>query len=182
MPNASCHECNHRLSREFEQSVAEQFTDFRRLLLIPDRRGNLPEVAVTVELNGEVLDAKLMPNGHVQLKPVVTQVKADGVTEVVFQHVTERMKQTLRSKAAEQGFDLVEETAPEQSAEVNIAGDLNFLDSAQMLRAVTKIAYTALALRMGTQFAMRDIFAAAHPARIQPPHKPQFRSSVESDE
>ena len=39
-----------------------------------------------------------------------------------------------------------------------LLGHLEFFDSPEMLRTVAKTAYTALALRMGADFAMRDTF------------------------
>ena len=71
------------------QTIAVHFADFRYLLLIPDRYGKIPELGVKVEIEGEQLDAKLMPDGTVQLKPIVRQIKKDGVSEVVFGHATE---------------------------------------------------------------------------------------------
>ncbi len=111
-------------------------------------------------MGGEQLDAKLLPDGMVQLKPIVRQIRRDGVTEVVFRHATERQIAKLRNQAREEGSELVEEKMPAQEVEVNISGDLRFIDSPELLRAVTKIAYTALALRMGENFARGAIFDA----------------------
>jgi hypothetical protein len=159
--NASCAECNNSFSNQFEQKIAGRLADFRRLLLIPDRRGSVPEIFVHVETNGETLDAKLMPDGQIQLKPLVTRVKKDGATEITFQHMTKRQKEDLRRQAQEEGIEFTEEITPARKAEVNISGDPDFIGSQEMLRTVTKIAYTALALRMGTGFAAGAIFSKA---------------------
>lgn len=142
----------------FEQVIAQHFADFRYLLLIPNRRGKVPERYVKVDVGSEQLEAKLLPDGTAQLKPIVKKIEKDGVTEIVHQHATQKQIAELRKKAEEEGFELIEEKAPGQRVEVNMSGDLKFIDSPELLRAVTKTAYTALALRMGRSFALRDIF------------------------
>jgi hypothetical protein len=161
LERAVCSLCNNGFSRDFEQVIATHFADFRYLLLIPDRYGKIPERRVKVEIGGEQLDAKLLSDGMVQLKPIVKQIRKDGITEIVFQHATERQINELRNKAKKEGSELVEEQVPGQQAEVNISGDLRFIDSPELLRAVTKMAYTALALRMGENFARGGIFDTA---------------------
>ena len=42
--------------------------------------------------------------------------------------------------------------------EGSFGGDLDFIDSPEMLRTVAKTAYTALALRIGVKFARLDTF------------------------
>src|SRR5437899_670536 len=68
---AVCANCNNGFSQAFEQTTANRFSDFRRLLLIPDRYGQMPDLFVTIEADGETLDAKLMNDGRIQMKPVV---------------------------------------------------------------------------------------------------------------
>jgi hypothetical protein len=159
VPDASCPDCNNSFSKAFEQAVAGHFAGFRRLLLIPDRYGKVPELFVSVEADGQMLDAKLMPDGGVQLKPVVTYVKSNGVAEVMYQHPTKKQEERLRKEAEEKGLELIEEDNPSREVTVNMAGDLAFIDSPEVLRTVTKIAYTTLALRTGPDFAMRAIFS-----------------------
>jgi HNH endonuclease len=159
LPNAACQGCNNGFSKAFEQSIADHFVDFRRLLLIPDRRGKVPEIFVEVEAEGKKLEAKLLPSGQILLKPIVTVVKINGGTEIKYEHATDKQKERLQKEAREKGFDLIEEPAPAQEVEVNISGDLKFIDSNEMFRLVTKIAYVALALRMGEKFASSEIFS-----------------------
>lgn len=172
---ASCVKCNNRLSNAFEQTLANRFADFRRLLFIPDRYGKVPELFVKVEADGETLDAKLMPDGNIQLKPVVTAVKKGGAIEVIHQHPTDRQKEELGKRAKEQGFELIEEQVPGREAEVSISGELDFIDAPEMLRTATKIAYCALALRVAVQFAMHDIFADARTYILTGDGKPHAR-------
>jgi len=159
--NGSCKSCNNGFSNQFEQTIAKHFVHFRYLLLIPNRRGKVPECYIKVEADGEQLEAKLLPDGTAQLKPIVKKIEKDGVTEIVHQHATEKQVSELRKKAKEEGLHLIEERSPGQQVEVNISGDLKFIDSPELLRAVTKTSYTVLALRMGRNFATRDIFDAA---------------------
>jgi HNH endonuclease len=156
---AVCAECNNGFSRGFEQYVVTRFAHFRRIFLIPDRYGRVPEVVVTAQVDGQELEAKLLRDGNVQLKPIVSVVPGeDGAREFVHQHVTENQKEKLRQEAKQKGFELIEETVPGQEAEISLAGDLDFLDAPEMLRNVAKIAYTALAFRMGRDFAMKNVF------------------------
>src|SRR6202521_665518 len=158
LKNADCTECNGGFSREFEQTIAGRLVDFRRILVIPDRRGNLPELAVKVKVDGKQLDGKLLRSGDIQLAPVFTKNIQDGITEIIGEHVTEWQKAKFRGQAKEKGMELVEHTTPGREAEVSISGHLEFIDSAEMLRTITKIAYMTLAFRMGIPLAMRDVF------------------------
>lgn len=156
-----CTNCNNDFSRAFEQTIANRFSDFRRLLLIPDRYGQVPELFVTIEADGETLDAKLLNDGRIQMKPVVTVVRQNGVTEVTYRHATQRQQERLRAEALNHGVEVIEEHAEGRDVEVNIAGELDFLNAPEMLRTVAKIAYTALALLIGSESAGRDVFADA---------------------
>lgn len=160
LEHAVCATCNNGFSKAFEQAVAAHFADFRFILLIPDRYGNVPERRVKVEIDGELLDAKVLPDRTIQLKPVVTCVKKAGVIEVVYRHATEKQIEDAQQKSHKEGVELILDKMPEQEGEVNMSGDLRFIDSPEVLRTVTKAAYTTLALRMGREFAMRDIFAS----------------------
>jgi hypothetical protein len=57
-----------------------------------------------------------------------------------------------------EGWELIEETTPGGNADRFFSGQLEFIESPEMLRTVAKTVYTALALRMGADFAMRLAF------------------------
>lgn len=154
----SCVECNNALNKAFEEQMARRFAHFRRVIRTSDREGELPTIDVKVEVDGKELDAKLLPDGRTQLKPVFTTEVKDGVKEVIGKHLTEKQKDQMREKAKAEGRELIEETTPGAQADGSFTGDLDFLNSPEMLRTVAKVAYTALALSMGTDFAMRDTF------------------------
>jgi hypothetical protein len=116
-------------------------------------------VDTKIGVDGKELDGKLLPDGSIRLKPSPPRkVVKDGVEETVFEHVNEKQKEDLRRHAKEKGWELIEETTPSKEVQGSISGDLEFIDSPEMLRTVAKTAYTALALRMGGDFAMRDEF------------------------
>jgi hypothetical protein len=156
--NAVCANCNNGFSRAFEQAIATRLADFRRILRIPDRYGKVPELLVKVEVDGKQLDAKLLRNGAIQLKPVITVNKGNGVTEITYEHVTEWQQNKLREQANEQGVELAEHTTPGVEVVVWISGHLDFIDSPEMFRTVAKIAYIGLAFRMGRRVAISDGF------------------------
>jgi hypothetical protein len=161
LEQAACVSCNNGFSKAFEQAIAKEFVDFRRLLLIPDRYGKVPELRVKVEVDGKTLDGKLLVDKTIQLKPVVTVIKQNGIVDITHEHVTERQKEELRKKAVEEGWELTEGVTEGREVGVTVSGDLKFIDSPELLRCVAKIAYTALALRMSPTFAKRDLFAGA---------------------
>ncbi len=134
--NSVCAECNNGFSK-FEQPVARELAPFRHLLLIPDRYGEVPEVVAKAEVQGKEQDAKVLREGKVQLKPIVTVInREDGSKEILYQHVTEQQKEKIRREAKEKGFELIEsqDDAGEQ-AEVSVSGDLKVIGSPEGLRA-----------------------------------------------
>src|ERR1700674_4082636 len=144
--NGSCVQCNNALNKAYEEQMARRLAHFRRIVRISNREGELPAIDVKVEVNGKELDAKLMPDGTTQLKPVFTTVVKDGVKEVIGKHLTEKQTTQMREKAKEQGCELIEETIPGGQADGSFSGELEFIDSPEMLRTVAKVAYTTLAL------------------------------------
>ena len=158
----TCAECvnNKRsLSKEFEQPFAAEFTPLRNILVIPDRRGNVPNVAVKAEVDGRELDAKVLGDGTVQLPPVVKVVRGEdgAVREILYEHLTDRMKDQVRRNAAEKGDELIEsEPRPEQRVEVSMAGTLKLIGEPEGLRSAAKVAYIGFALRLKPDFAIRN--------------------------
>jgi hypothetical protein len=157
---AACADCNNGFSRAFEQDIARRLADFRRIVGTPDRYGRLPELFVKVEIDGKQLDGKLLRDGAIQLKPIITVNKQNGVTEMTYEHTTEGQRHKLRQQASGERSELMEHTTPGGESEVCVSGQLDFIDSPDMLRTVAKIAYTGLAFRMGERLAMRDTFSA----------------------
>src|SRR6266566_9791426 len=158
LESASCTGCNNGFSKSFEQAIASRLKDFRYIFQIPDRYGKVPELFAKAEVDGKQLDAKLLRDGKVQLKPEYTITVRDGMKEIIHHHVTQRQREKLLQEAKEKGFELIEESTPGAEAEVSISGMLDFINEPEMLRVVAKIAYTALALHVGTEFALRDQF------------------------
>lgn len=155
---ATCAGCNNGLSKKFEQEISGRFVHFRRLLDLKDRRGRIPVIEVTVKVDGQERPASLLPDGKTILRPRVTETVHDGVVETVYENLPEADKENLRKKAEEKGLQLVEEPTPGGEAEASFSGQLDFLTSEEMFRYVAKIAYTALALRMGIAVAQFDCF------------------------
>jgi hypothetical protein len=156
--NATCADCNNGISGKFEQYIARRFVHFRRLLSLKDRRGEVPVIEIGVRLGGDERRASLLSDGTTVLRPRVTKVVQDGVVETIYEDLPEANRENLRKKAEEQGCQLIEEPTPGGEVEASFSGDLDFLTSEEMLRYVAKVAYTALALRMGVAVAESDSF------------------------
>lgn len=156
--NATCVTCNNGFSKAFEQNIAKRLAHFRRILSIKDRRGELPEIETKFTIDGRELEARLKSDGTVKPKPIVTEVVKDGIKETVFEYLPEKQKEQLRGMAKEKGWELIEEAASSGEGQGSFSGDLDFLDSQDMLRNAAKIAYTGLAFRMGTGFAQGGSF------------------------
>ena len=155
----SCVQCNNALNKAFEEKMVRRLADFRRVLRIPGRRGEFPTIDTKIEVNGKEMDGKLLSDGSIRLRPLPpTKRVRDGVEETVYEHVNDKQKEELRRHAREKGLELIEETTPGVEVQGYFSGDLDFIDSAEMLRTAAKTAYTALALRMGLDFAMGDTF------------------------
>ena len=155
----SCVQCNNALNKEFEEKMTRRLAHFRRVVRTPDREGNLPVLETKlVESDGKELDGRLMPDGNVQLKPKFTEVVKNGVQEIVGEHLTEKQREQMRQKAKEEGWEVIEGTSPGGEVQGSFSGELDFIDSPEMLRVVAKTAYTALALHCGSNFAMSDTF------------------------
>jgi hypothetical protein len=156
--SATCAECNNGISKKFEQNIAGRLLHFRRILSLKDRRGEIPAVEITVQLDGQERRASLMGDGSTVLRPRVIEVVRDGVAETIYENLPEPAKEGLRKKAKEKGLQVIEEPTPGGTVEASMAGQLDFLISEEMLRYVAKIAYTALALRMGIAVAQFNSF------------------------
>lgn len=159
LKDSVCAECNNGFSK-FEQPLVTELSPIRLLLKIPDRYGEVPQVAATVKTRDKEYEGRVKGDGTVQLKRVVTEVAgSDGAREFVHQFLTERQKEKLRQEASEKGLQLIESGPgkPEQG-EVHIWGDLKFIGSAEGLRTASKIAYVGLALRAGAKLATGDSF------------------------
>jgi len=157
--NATCVECNIGMSKQYEQEISGRLVHFRRILDIKDRRGKIPTIDISVNLDGQERLAALFGDGKVILRPRVTETTKEGVVETVYENLPENAKEGLRKKAKEQGIELIEESTPGGEVEASFSGDLDFLISEGMLRFVAKIAYTASALRMGFALAQSDAFS-----------------------
>jgi hypothetical protein len=157
--NGACAECNNGFSK-FEQPLSKELTPLRFLLRIPDRRGDVPEVKVKATIGGVEKDAKVLPDGKVQLKPVVTvKTLENGTTEILYQHMTDAQREKTRAEAKQKGFELIESRSDDAvEADISVAGNLEIVGATQGLRSAAKIAYTGLAYRMGCGFAMGESF------------------------
>jgi len=158
----TCTECvtsRRSFSKEFEQPFAMELAPLRNILVIPDRYRKVPSVAVKAEVNGKEIDAKVLGDGTVQLTPVVRVIRGEdgGVKEIVFEHLTDRKKEEVRREAAEKGYELIEsEPRAQQKAEVSVSGTLKLIGEPEGIRLATKIAYTGFALRLKSDFAIRN--------------------------
>jgi hypothetical protein len=154
-----CAECNNSFSK-FEQSVATELAPIRLIFQIPDRYGQVPQVAATVKVGEKEYDAKVRGDGKVQLKPVVTELRgSDGAREFVHQFLTDRHKEKLRQEAEEKGHRIVESgPGKPERGEVHAVGDLRFIGSSEGLRTASKIAYVRLAILAGCVLAKGDSF------------------------
>lgn len=117
-------------------------------------------VEVTANIGGELLPAKLLPDGTVQLRPKTTVIRNDEgvVREVIHEHATDRLREQLRKQAEKPGWEYIEETSPGKSGEASFGGHLDFLTSPEALRMATKAAYTTLAYKAGLPFVRSDAF------------------------
>jgi HNH endonuclease len=160
----TCVECvkdKRSFSKEFEQPFAMELAPIRNQLRIPDRQGNVPTVAAKAEIGGRELDAKLFGDGTVQLARVVTPIRGeDGkVKEVLYEYPTEQQKERNRREAAEKGDEIIESepvAGPGLEAGITVSGTLKLIGAPEGLRYASKIAYTGFALRIGSEFAIRN--------------------------
>jgi hypothetical protein len=153
LKKAVCKTCNGGFNRDFEEKIIKGLEHFRHIFRVPDRRGNVPYIEVKVEFEGKETEAMLEGNGALKLKPFFTTEVHNGVEERVARYVPEFQKEKLRAA----GWEMAETTAG-RNVEGSFSGRLDFIDSSEMLRSVTKIAYVALAFRMGAAFAGREGF------------------------
>jgi hypothetical protein len=121
----------------------------------------VPEVAATARTEDREYEAKIKRDGSVQLKPIVTVLRENGVLkEIVFQFATERQKETLRREAVAKGFQFFEgEPGEGQRAEIHVSGNLQIIGSSEGLRTAAKIAYVTLAYRTGCRMALNSAFS-----------------------
>jgi hypothetical protein len=146
LKDSVCAVCNNGFSK-FEQPLAEELAPFRLILQIPDRRGEIPQVAATVKTQDKEYDARVKGDGKVQLKPIVTEVTTtEGKKEYWYKFATERQKEKLRQEAKEKGREFIE-TGPgnPEQAEVHLGGELEAIGAEPGLRTASKIAYVGLA-------------------------------------
>ena len=141
--NATCAQCNNDMSKQYEQEISGRLVHFRRILDIKDRRGKIPTIEITVNVDGQERLATLYGDGKVVLRPRITETTKEGVVETVYENLPENAKEGLRKKAKEQGIELIEEPTPGGEVEASFSGDLDFLKSEGMLRFVAKIASTS---------------------------------------
>jgi hypothetical protein len=93
LKDSACIECNNGFSK-FEQPLVKELSPFRFLLQIPDRYGQLPQVAATVKTKDREYEAMVKGDGKVQVKRIVTEeVGSDGKREFVHRFLTERQRE-----------------------------------------------------------------------------------------
>src|SRR5262249_10158905 len=155
----ACTECNNSFSKA-EQLLASELAPIRLIFQIPDRYGNVPQVAATARTPSKEYEARVRGNGTVVFKPIVTEEKDEsGRREFVHRFLTDEQKERLRQLALESGHEFVETGPGEpEQAEIHIGGNLKVIGSLEGLRVVAKIAYVGLAYRAGVRFALSDAF------------------------
>jgi len=159
LKDSVCPECNNGFSK-FEQPLVVELSPIRVLLKIPDRYGNVPQVAAIVKTKYKEYEGRVKSDGNVQMKPIVTELAtSEGVKEYWYKFATERQKDKLRQEAKEKGRQFVE-TGPgdPEQAEVHLGGELEVIGSEAGLRTVSKIAYVGLAERAGMKLATGEAF------------------------
>jgi hypothetical protein len=158
--NGTCASCNNGLSTA-EQNLSERMAHFRAIFQIPNRRGDVPAVETTLTIEGQEVEGRLFPDGTVQAKPFITVLRNEKgkAVEVIHHHVTPLQAERLK-KELKPGWELFEESTPQQqiAVEGSLQGDLDFIESDEALRTAAKIAYSAMALRLGTHFAASPQF------------------------
>ena len=106
--NGSCTECNNGFSR-LEQALARELTPIRFIFQIPDRYEKIPQVDATARTEQRDYEARVMPDGTVQVKRVVEVVRRDdGTREFVHRFLTDKQREGLREQARENGLQLIE--------------------------------------------------------------------------
>jgi len=155
-----CAKCNHGFSK-FEQPLAEELAPVRFLLKIKDRRGNIPEVDATAKTPTTEYEARLSENGRLRMKPIVTEIRAEGgKREFLYRYPSEQQKERLRKEAKEKGRELIEESGGEpERAEIHFGGNLEMIGAAEGLRTTAKIAYMGLTRKIG-KMVTGEAFAA----------------------
>ncbi len=179
LKDSVCAVCNNSFSK-FEQPLAGELVPIRLILQIPDRRGEIPQVAATVKTQDKEYAAKVTGDGKVQLKPIVTEVMTtEGKKEYWHKFATERQKERLRQEAKEKGRQFIE-TGPgnPEQGEVHLGGELEAIGSEAGLRTASKIAYVGLAFRAGTKLAMADSFNEVRAYVLEGAGKPTSRLFV----
>ncbi len=162
VPKSVGKDCNNGFSK-LEQTLATELKPIRVILKVPDRYGNVPHVEAVAKTEREDYAARVLGDGTVQPKPIVSEVVLeDGSKEYVHRFVTERQKTKLKEGAARGGKEFVESEPGEPvQAEIHIDGDLKEIGSAAGLRVAAKIAYIAMAYLVGTGVALGESFNEA---------------------
>ena len=125
----------------------------------------MPIVPVVIQTGDEIAEGKLLPDGTVQLKPKVTVTRnpEGNVVQIVYNHITQRQAEQRRLNVPA-GFELTQEKAPAREAEVSMSGNLDFLETDETLRVISKTAYTALAFLISKEHAESEIYSKARVA------------------
>ena len=154
-----CTRCNNGFSK-FEQPLIREMAPLRFILQIPNRYGKIPYAEATAKTETKEYDARVLGDGKIQLKPIVTKiVKPDGKKEYLHQFLTERQRERLEKEAKEKGWQFVQEGPGEpEQAEIHIGGELEAIGSPEGLRTVAKIAFMGVAFRAGVNFVRGDTF------------------------
>jgi hypothetical protein len=154
-----CSECNNGFSR-FEQPLIMELAPIRLIFRIPDRYGRIPYAEATVKTGTKEYDARVMGDGRLQMKRIVTEIiNQDGKREFLHQFLTERQREQLEREAKEKGFELVQEGPGQpEEAEVHLGGELMVIGTSNGLRTASKIALMGLAFRAGCNLARSNAF------------------------
>ncbi|MCU1286389.1 MAG: hypothetical protein JWO13_2739 [Acidobacteriales bacterium] len=154
LKQGSCKPHNEHCSR-FEGEVANATITARHIFGIPNRDGQIPSAKVTVEIEGMNVDAKLRPDGTVELHDFVQQVKTSDGGKVRHGFFT-------TNEAAER-FVQAGKKRGERMTEVGLPRDLTFQPVSEQRplfaftqaarRTAAKIAFVTLAYEYGIDFA-----------------------------
>lgn len=157
--NSVCAECNNGFSK-FEQPLIMELAPLRLIFKIPDRYGRIPYADATVTTATSEYDARVMGDGRLQMKRIVTEiVTQDGKREFLHQFLTDRQRERLERESKEKGYQLIQEgPGKPEEGEVHLGGNLKEIGTPDGLRAVAKIAFMGLAFRAGANLARSGAF------------------------
>jgi hypothetical protein len=161
LAKGTCAKCNSTASTQFEAEFINGLALIRHLLGIENRRGEVPNLSASVEIEGQSHVATIKPKGHVEIPPMKIERTLDAHRkEIIYRTFRKGDGDKIIAKAKSKGIELedapITDLAREVDAVVHVG--LDFIGTQSGLRTAAKAAYAALAFKTGVGYALSPTF------------------------